>query len=124
MEITLQCFPKEVRDRMPNYTTMNEMDFLLEADRIANDSTKKNQVAAATPKDSDSSDEEVNAIAQKYPPPPPNRPRSTVTCIPGQERRREREQKARQTPLCYYHRRFRQDAFRCLQPCGYKSKNL
>ena len=56
MEITLQCFPKPIRDRMPDYETMDEKDFLLEADKIAKASiSRNNNQAAATKADTDDS---------------------------------------------------------------------
>ena len=113
---------------MSDYETMDEKDFLLEADKIAKASiSRNNNQAAATKADTDDSsdDDGVNALSLKNTP-PPTKLRSTVNRIPAHERRRrERDFKPRQPPLCYYYRRrFGLDAFRCLQPCSYKSKNL
>ena len=60
MEITLQCFPSSVRDRLPDYRDMETKDFLLKADDVARTHRSEKQTVASAQKE-DTSDSETEA---------------------------------------------------------------
>ena len=43
MEMTLQCFPKEITRHLPDYTKMEKKEFLLKADAWLSPTNLKNQ---------------------------------------------------------------------------------
>ena len=64
MEITLQCFPKEVTNHLPDYTRTELKDFLLKADALAlAHKNEKPILAAARTYNTDTSDSDSEQVA-------------------------------------------------------------
>ena len=143
MEMMLQRFPKHIRAHLPDYRDMDEKDFLLKADIIAEAHRSANSVIAAaattthfdssnSDSDSDSDSKQMAASLQK----PKDRRRQRRSSrrrsssrrkndrSHNRSRNRTRNRSTEKPSVCFFHRKFGEKAYKCTIPCAFKPKNL
>ena len=131
MELTISTLPSQVRAALPDYLTLQKVEFFQIAEQLLDNHRNHQERLAAVREMSTVPDEgeKENDLVAPLRPTSRGREGHTPSPVPRQQRRKEGQQQAsqqrtlRRPDICYFHRRFGEKAWSCERPCSWQQKN-